>query len=158
VAPVKVLFVCVGNVNRSQIAEAMFNRLSKSDTAVSAGLRPRQAGIMLRDEHHNPVEVMGELGYDLSRAKIRKVDKRKARAADKVVLIFDRKHLDEVPNYVGDRRDVELWEVGAIGDDASYNEYRALEKKRIRQIEARVKDLIRRLEAPKRSTLPAGAR
>jgi protein-tyrosine-phosphatase len=148
-ALVKVLFMCVGNINRSQIAEAIFNRLSKGDRAVSAGLRPRQAGIMLRKEHHNPVEVMGELDYDLSKAKIKKVDERRARSADKVVLIFERKHLAEVPSYIRNRPGVELWEVGAISDDIPYGEYCALERKRIRQIETHVKVLIKKLEGPR---------
>jgi protein-tyrosine-phosphatase len=57
----KILFVCVENSNRSQMAEA-FARIAGGDTveAHSAGSRPSGA--------INPraIRFMGELGYDLS--------------------------------------------------------------------------------------------
>ena len=40
----KVLFVCNGNVGRSQAAEAYFNRLSKKNTAISAGINTEKYG------------------------------------------------------------------------------------------------------------------
>lgn len=61
--PRKVLFVCVENSNRSQMAEA-FARIHGHDVeAYSAGSRP--SGVV------NPkaVEAMAELEYDLSRHK-----------------------------------------------------------------------------------------
>ncbi len=141
----KVLFVCIGNINRSQIAEAAFNRLSSDDRAVSAGLRPRKAGVMLTEEFHNPVEVMREFGYDLSKARIKVLDEGEARTADKVVLVFDRKNMTDVPDYIRDRSEVELWDVGAISDAVPYEEYCALERKRIRLIEDHVRELIGRM-------------
>ena len=59
----KVLFVCIHNSARSQMAEAFLNHLCPDDfIAESAGLEP---GVL------NPlvVEVMGEIGIDIS-AKI----------------------------------------------------------------------------------------
>jgi arsenate reductase (thioredoxin) len=59
--PKRILFVCVENSNRSQMAEA-FARMHGSDTveAFSAGSRP--------SGHVNPkaIEFMREKGYDLS--------------------------------------------------------------------------------------------
>ena len=57
----KVLFVCIENSNRSQMAEAFASILSKDVEAYSAGSRP--SGKI------NPraIESMKELGYDLSR-------------------------------------------------------------------------------------------
>ena len=61
-APIRVLFVCVENANRSQMAEA-FARLHGGERveAHSAGSKP--SGVI------NPkaVRYMAELGYDLSR-------------------------------------------------------------------------------------------
>lgn len=60
----KVLFICVHNSGRSQIAEAYLNLLDGSTVSVeSAGLEPADAV--------NPlvVEVMKEEGIDLSRKK-----------------------------------------------------------------------------------------
>ena len=57
----KVLFVCIENSNRSQMAEAFASILSKDVEAYSAGSRP--SGKI------NPraIESMKELGYDLAR-------------------------------------------------------------------------------------------
>lgn len=144
----KVLFVCMANINRSQIAEAIFNGLSKRDYAFSAGVKPSRAGVLVRNEHNNPSELMRAKGYDLSRARVKKLNKRAADSAGKVVLILGRKHLKDVPTYVRNRPDMELWEVGSINDDAPFQEYRRLERRRIKQLETRVRDLVKRLEEP----------
>jgi arsenate reductase len=68
-APVRVLFVCVENANRSQMAEA-FARIHGGDRveAHSAGSRP--SGVI------NPkaVRFMAELGYDLTRHGSKSLD------------------------------------------------------------------------------------
>jgi protein-tyrosine-phosphatase len=67
--PKRVLFVCVENSNRSQMAEA-FARIHGGDQveAYSAGSRP--------SGRVNPkaVEAMGELGYDLSQHSSKSLD------------------------------------------------------------------------------------
>ena len=67
--PKRVLFVCVENSNRSQMAQA-FARIHGGDAveAYSAGSRP--------SGRVNPkaVEVMRELGYDLSRHSSKSLD------------------------------------------------------------------------------------
>src|SRR5438093_9848704 len=61
-APKRLLFVCVENSNRSQMAEA-FARMLGADAveAYSAGSRPSGA------VNPKAVEAMREVGYDLSR-------------------------------------------------------------------------------------------
>jgi arsenate reductase len=54
----KVLFVCVQNAGRSQMAEALYERLG--GTARSAGTQPAER------VHPEVVEAMRELGIDLS--------------------------------------------------------------------------------------------
>ena len=57
-----VLFICVHNSGRSQMAEAFFNQMAKGKArAISAGSQPAN-GV-------NPVvvEVMRELGIDISK-------------------------------------------------------------------------------------------
>ena len=63
--PSKVVFACVANAGRSQMAAAFFNKLAnpKRAYAVSAGTRPARA------IHHEVVEVMRESGLDLSQAR-----------------------------------------------------------------------------------------
>jgi arsenate reductase len=58
----KVLFVCVHNSGRSQMAEAFFNRLAANKAiAFSAGTQPALKT--------NPVRVMREAGIDISGRK-----------------------------------------------------------------------------------------
>jgi len=64
---IRVLFICIHNSARSQMAEAFLNRLGKGKfVAESAGL---EAGKL------NPIAVkaMGELGYDIASNKTKSV-------------------------------------------------------------------------------------
>ncbi|MEM3514821.1 MAG: arsenate reductase ArsC [Candidatus Hadarchaeum sp.] len=74
----KVLFVCVENSARSQMAEAFFNKMAKSARAESAGTKPAAAV--------NPmaVEVMREVGIDISAAKPKMITREMLEAADRV--------------------------------------------------------------------------
>ena len=57
----RVLFVCVENCNRSQMAEAFARMYGAEEVeAYSAGSRP------LGRVHHKAIESMKELGYDLT--------------------------------------------------------------------------------------------
>lgn len=60
-----VVFACVHNAGRSQMAAALFNRLAAPDAAraISAGTDPAQR------VHPEVVSAMKELGVDLSRAE-----------------------------------------------------------------------------------------
>jgi arsenate reductase len=65
----QVLFVCTHNAGRSQMAEALFNRLAPADVrAESAGQQPRQAGVWPA-----VIEVMREVGVDLSSKRPKKL-------------------------------------------------------------------------------------
>ena len=139
-----VLFVCVGNINRSQIAEAIYNKLSKKNVAFSAGIRPRRAGVLLKNEHNNPVLPMKMFGLDLSRAKVKKMNSAVVDSADKVVCVLPKKYRKEIPRYLQNRPDLEFWEVDAIRSETQFEEYLELEALRIKQIESYVKDLVRR--------------
>ena len=62
--PAKVVFACVANAGRSQMAAAFFNTLANASRAraISAGTRPGAA------VHPEVVTAMGEKGIDLSKA------------------------------------------------------------------------------------------
>ena len=62
--PAKVVFACVANAGRSQMAAAFFNALANPARAraISAGTRPEPA------VHPEVVNAMGEKGIDLSTA------------------------------------------------------------------------------------------
>jgi arsenate reductase len=77
-----VLFVCIQNAGRSQMAAAMFERLvGEAHRARSAGSRPAER------VHPEVVEVMREIGVDLSERVPRALDHEDAEWADVVVTM-----------------------------------------------------------------------
>lgn len=76
-----VIFACVHNAGRSQMAAAWYNRLSRSERAISAGTAP---GARV---HPEVVEVMQEVGIDLSSAMPQKLTAELAQEADLLVTM-----------------------------------------------------------------------
>ena len=75
-----VLFVCIQNAGRSQIAGALFDRVADGAHASrSAGSNPAER------VHPEVVDAMGELGIDMSSRVPRKLDRGDAEWADVVV-------------------------------------------------------------------------
>ncbi|MBC7218920.1 MAG: arsenate reductase ArsC [Hadesarchaea archaeon] len=77
----KVLFVCVENSARSQMAEAFFNSVAKTARAESAGTKPAA--------RVNPmaVKVMEELGIDISAARPKMLTLEMLKTADRVITM-----------------------------------------------------------------------
>ncbi len=76
------LFVCLHNAGRSQMSAALFERLSKGrHRALSAGTTPGER------VHPEVVDVMSELGVDLSDRKPQKLTSDMAEQADVVVTM-----------------------------------------------------------------------
>jgi arsenate reductase len=77
-----VLFVCVHNSGRSQMAEAFFNKLAKGRAkGLSAGTQPAEAV--------NPVviEAMREIGIDISHNKPKALTMEMLEQADRVITM-----------------------------------------------------------------------
>jgi len=78
----KVLFVCVENARRSQMAEAFFNKLAKGQAvAVSAGAKPASKV----DE--KAVEAMKEIGVDINEQKPKALTMNMVEEADIVITM-----------------------------------------------------------------------
>jgi|ERR1035438_1466534 protein-tyrosine-phosphatase len=95
---IKVIFACVHNAGRSQMAAAFFNLLadpSKAE-AVSAGTEP---GLRI---HPEVLAAMQEVGVDLSNAKPQKLTEKLARDAQ---LLITMGCGDKCPYVPGLRRD-----------------------------------------------------
>jgi arsenate reductase len=78
----RVLFVCLHNAGRSQMSQALFERAAgEAHTAASAGTTPA--------EHVHPevVEVMRELGIDLSGRRPQLLTRELAEQADLIVTM-----------------------------------------------------------------------
>ena len=78
-----VIFACVHNAGRSQMAAAFFNQLadSRKARAVSAGTEPGP------HVHPEVQAVMEEVGIDLSRAQLRKLTEELARDAQLLITM-----------------------------------------------------------------------
>jgi arsenate reductase (thioredoxin) len=76
------LFVCLHNAGRSQMSQALFERAAGGrHTASSAGTTPGER------VHPEVVEVMREMGFDLSDRVPKRLDREAAERADVVVTM-----------------------------------------------------------------------
>ena len=109
-------FVCIGNAGRSQLAQALWERMGGE--ARSAGSRPE------RELHPEVVEVLREVGIDVSDRRPKRITKADAQWAEVVVtmgcgddacpVVPGKRYLDwNLPDPIG--RPVE--EVRALRDD-----------------------------------------
>ena len=109
----KILFICRGNVARSQIAEAFCERYTEGKIqAISAGTK------LSRDEQtieefgsvvDNLTTATKEEGIDISKNVCKKVNKEMANRADKIVLIVDEE--DPVPDYLTENPQAVRWDI-----------------------------------------------
>lgn len=124
----RVLFVCVENSNRSQMAEA-FARMHGGVEAWSAGSRPSSA------VNPKAIAAMRARGYDLSTHRPKSVDELPRVTFDAVVTMGCGDACPAVPARV--REDWEIPDPRELAPDA-FAKVRDL-------VEAKVKDLLRRL-------------
>ncbi len=125
----RVLFVCIQNAGRSQMAQALFERAAPGHAARSAGSRPAA------HVHPEVVDAMGELGVDLSGRTPHRLDDEDMRWADVVVTMGCG---DECP-YIPGKRYVD-WEL----DDPSGRppeDVRRIRDEIARRVEALATDL-----------------
>ena len=93
----QVLFVCIHNSARSQMAEAFLNQFGKDQyLAESAGLEPGQM-------NPNVVQVMREVGIDLSQKKTQGVDDllKKGKHYQMVITVCDQASAEKCPVFPG---------------------------------------------------------
>ncbi|HUR03382.1 MAG TPA: arsenate reductase ArsC [Nonomuraea sp.] len=83
-APIRVLFVCTGNAARSQLAEALLDRMGGADFQVaSAGTEPK--GV-----NPNTIRVLAEHGIDWSAATSKPASRFVDQPWDYVITVCDR--------------------------------------------------------------------
>lgn len=97
----RVLFVCSGNAARSQIAEALFNQRAPADfTAMSAGTQPAES------VSSKAIEVMKEIGIDISSAKPKPLTAQMVREADRIITMCGE---DSCEFLLDDKAKIERW-------------------------------------------------
>ena len=77
----KILILCTGNSCRSQMAEGFLKAFDKNMEVYSAGTKPSE------QVHPKAIEVMKELGVDLTRNYPKKVDEFLNNALDYVITV-----------------------------------------------------------------------
>ena len=108
----KFLFVCRGNVGRSQIAEGIFRKLvgdkyeiSSAGTKLSGPEQP--IGELAGTD--NVITVMREDGIDISKNIRKQLTKEMANSSDRIILAVDEN--DSLPGYLLNNTKVTRWNV-----------------------------------------------
>jgi len=129
-----VLFICNGNVARSQEAEAFFNDLSDDDIATSAGINVKVG----KPIDPLVIEVMEEDGYSLKNAERKFWDEAMIAKAG---LIVSFKPENELPAELRESGKIRYWKV----DDPQHQPIEFHRQVRD-EIKAKVKELISELD------------
>jgi arsenate reductase (thioredoxin) len=128
----RALFVCLHNAGRSQMSEALFRRAAEGrHEARSAGTTPAER------VHPEVVEVMDELGIDLSGRQPRRLSREDAEWAEVVVTMGCG---DECP-YIPGKRYLD-WDL----EDPKGQSLEAVRETRD-EIDRRVRELVAELDA-----------
>lgn len=134
----KILFVCKGNVGRSQIAEALFrNKFGDEHEVISAGIKlsgPEQPIGELVPGIKEVLDVMNEEGMDVSMAIRNNITEQMVEDCDKVVAIIEDEM--ELPEYLTNSPKLVRWNLPDIkGKDLEFT----------RNVKNQIKELIETL-------------
>lgn len=123
----KILFICKGNVGRSQIAEAYYNQLVREE-AYSAGVK---AALELIYPAKDIVDLMLEEKIDVSNKLVKQLNKEMVNQAEKVIVMCEK---EICPSYLKNGSGkISYWNI----KDPHY-----LEKEEQREIKGIIKEKI----------------
>ena len=130
----KVIFACVHNAGRSQMAAAFFNHLANRQKAeaLSAGTQPGER------VHSEVLAVMQEIGIDLSHAKPQKLTEELAREAQLLITMGCGDKCPYVPGLrlddwpIRDPKGLLIEEVRSIRDDVRQRVERLIDSEGVR--------------------------
>lgn len=103
----KILFICRGNIGRSQMGEAFYNYFTKTNDAFSAGTSsstPKSFSKIPKEI----VEIMEEEDIDITNHKVKTVTKKMVSEADKVFVMCKKGYC---PDFLLNSEKVTFWEI-----------------------------------------------
>lgn len=134
-----ILFICRWNAGRSQIAEALFNKYSKSNKAISAGTHATiYSGTKLSNVVSMVIKCMNEVDLNLSDKIQKPLTKQIVDKADRIIVLTEKKDL---PQYILKYKKVTYWNIeDGAGKDYEFhvnmrNKIDSLVKKLIHEID-----------------------
>jgi len=128
----KILFICCGNVCRSQIAEAYYNFLGKSNNAFSAGISdstPSKYSQLPKEI----IQVMKEEGIDMSEKIVKSVTREMTDNADKIFIMCPK---ERWPQFLLNSSKITFWDIDDPYGTSIENHRRVRDeiKERVRQL------------------------
>jgi len=136
---IKVLFVCIHNSGRSQIAEALLNAFGGGRfLAESAGFEPGTLNPVV-------VEALGEIGIDISRNRTKSVSElfKQGRLYHCVVTVCDESSAERCPLFPGAARRLH-WSFEDPSSFQGSHEERLAKTRLLRdQIRARIEEFVK---------------
>ena len=103
----KTLFICSGNIARSQMAEGFYNHHTHTSDGFSAGTNP------LAPERYKVVpdmmvDIMKEKGVDIHGQKVKYVTEEMVRSAERIYVMCEK---EKCPDFLAGSAKVEYWAV-----------------------------------------------
>lgn len=91
----KILFICQANVGRSQMAEGFYNNFTSSTNGTSAGTNDYGKNYDFRPSP-NIIQIMNEVGIDISRQLMKVVSQELIDQAEKIVVLCERERCPDI--------------------------------------------------------------